>query len=131
MPAAAELCEHHISHLKSKRRTQQALQPDIPLDGFPHIIRQNAKPFEWTEAVMNEAFDMNRTLGSLWSESNIRNNWSLARSLVAARMRRDGATLNQIGKRLDVTIARVREVLRKLNYMAWRLTRKTNYANNC
>jgi len=92
----------------------------------PTPIRQNAKPFKFTESVLQEAFDANDDLGNVFTKLQIRADWTLARSLVAAGMRADGATYKQIAARLGTSICRVPQILGKLQRKYWRQLKNCN-----
>ena len=75
---------------------------------------------------MQEALDANQDLGNLWLEDEIRGDWSLARSMVAAGMRADGATLKKVAQRLGVNTERARQIMGKLRRMVNRRREQAN-----
>jgi hypothetical protein len=102
----------------------------IPLLARLIPCRNNATAFNWTGKAIQEAFDANQALGSLWSEDEIVCNWCLARSLVIAGMKASGITEPKIAKRIGVSVTRISQILSKLEWERSKKWKKTQSSSD-
>ena len=80
-----------------------------------------AKPFRFLEKDMREAMDANADIGHVFTEQEIRSNWTLARCLLVAGMRADGASRRQIAERFGFHKDNTGQIIHALR---WRIMRK-------
>lgn len=80
----------------------------------------SAKSMELIQSriMLTEALEMNRDLGGLWTEAELRNSAPLQRAFFVASEKAEGRTFRQIGKQIGVTGGRAQSILQ---WLYWRV----------